>query len=136
VKKLSNFKLFESKEPYIDYPTIRDLFIELIDNGYEMNKYDNYLSKIGKYFFEFKKRFTEDELGFFDKDHAYGYSNLDKIKSEINSSISIIEESSNRLKDMGYTIGFEIEFNFSSGSLMCIVCHMHHSKYDDDNINI
>jgi hypothetical protein len=29
VKKLSNFKLFESKESYIDYPTIRDLFIHL-----------------------------------------------------------------------------------------------------------
>ena len=53
-----------------------------------------------------------------------------KIKSETNRSLSIIEEARDRLTDMGYTIAYEIEFNFSAGSLISITCHMQHSKYD------
>lgn len=145
MKKLSNFKTFESKEEYLDYLdylTIKDLFIDLIDDGYEMITYDNDLSKIGKYFFEFRKSLSEDELGcqsfmnmqsnYIERGHAYGYSNLSKIKSEVDKSISIIEESRDRLTDLGYTIGFEMEFNFSTGSLIVIVCHMQHSKYDQE----
>lgn len=132
MKKLFNFRLFESKEEYLDYLTIKDIFIELVDEGYEMILYDNDLSKIGKYFFDFKKQLTEYELGYIDKGHAYGYSNLEKIKSEINKSLSIIEEARDRLTDMGYTIAYEMEFNFSAGSLISITCHLQHSKYDQE----
>ena len=47
--------------------------------------------------------------------------------------MDIMEESKSRLESMGYTIGFEFEFNFSITSQLNIVCHMQHSKHDRDD---
>jgi hypothetical protein len=127
--RIKNFKLFEDKQGFIDDDYIKDIFIDLIDNNFQYVSYDNY-NVIGKYFFEFKKYFTENELGYVDNNHVYGYSNLDEIKEEINSSIEIIKESRERLSEMGYTLAFELEFNFSTTAMISIVCHMHHKKYD------
>lgn len=135
MKNLINFKIFESSESseYIDLLTIKDLFIDLLDEGYEMNTYNKDYVKIGKYFFEFKKLFSDEDLGYTSIDHVYGYTDLDSIKLEIDKSLSIIDESRSRLNDIGYTIAFEFEFNFSLSSMMVIVCHMHHSKYDQED---
>lgn len=53
MKKINNFRTFESKEnDFIDYSTIKDLFIELIDNDYEMKTFDvDETWKQGRYFF-------------------------------------------------------------------------------------
>lgn len=133
MKNLNNFKTFESKESYIDYDTIRDLFIDLIDDGYEMKTYNEDYVKIGKYFFDFKKIFPEDSFNYIDNNHVYGYSDLDSIKSEIEKSLMILKESMARLNDLGYTIAFESEFNFSLTPMISLVCHMHHSKYDQED---
>jgi hypothetical protein len=130
--KILKFNLFESSDGYIDDDYIKDIFIELIDNGFVYNSYND-LSNIGKYFFEFKKYFTETDLDYIDNDHVYGYSSLDEIKKQIDESFIILEESKQRLMEMGYNIAFELEFNFSGTSMMVIVCHMHHKKYDSDN---
>ena len=131
MKNLNNFKTFESKEPeYLDYLTIKDLFIDLIDDGYEMNTFNENFTKIGKYFFEFKKSFPEERFGYFDDGHAYGYSDLDGIKSEVEKSLMVLEESRSRLNDLGYNIGFEFEFNFSLSSMVTLICHMHHSSHE------
>jgi hypothetical protein len=128
--RIKNFKLFENKQGFIDENYIKDLFIELLDNGFNYTSY-NHRNIMGKYFFEFKKYFTESELDYVDNNHVYGYSNLDKIKEEINSSIEVIKESRERLLTMGYTLAFELEFNFSTTAMITIVCHMHHKKYDE-----
>lgn len=130
--RLLNFKLFESSEGFIDDDYIKDIFIDLIDNGFIYNSYND-LSSIGKYFFEFKKYFSDNELDYIDNDHVYGYSDLSEIKKEINESIELLDEVKLRLSDVGYTIAFELEFNFSTTSMMVIVCHMHHKKYDNNN---
>lgn len=132
MKNLNNFKTFESKESYIDYLTIKDLFIDLIDDGYEMNTYNEDFTKIGKYFFDFKKNFPEESFDYIDNNHVYGYSDLDGIKSEIEKSLMVLEESRARLSDLGYTIAFELEFNFSLSSMISLICHMHHSDYDQE----
>lgn len=115
MKNLNNFKTFESKEPeYLDYLTIKDLFIDLIDDGYEMNTFNENFTKIGKYFFEFKKSFPEEIFGYFDDGHAYGYSDLDGIKSEVEKSLMVLED-------------------FSLSSMVTLICHMHHSSHEKED---
>ena len=81
-----------------------------------------------------KKEIPEESLGYIDMGHAYGYTNIQKIKEELNI-FDILEESKNRLQSLGYIIGFDFEFNFSITSYINIVGHMKHSNIDDDELN-
>lgn len=130
MNNITSFKKFESNENYIDYDEIKYIFIELIDHGYEMGKYVENMENIGKYFFEFKKKFSDESFDYVDNEHVYGYSDLDGIKSEIEKSLLSLDDARHKLNKLGYTIAFEFEFNFAMSAMITLVCHMHHSKYD------
>jgi hypothetical protein len=130
-------KKFESygQDSYLSTEDINDLFIELIDNGFSIKIYQEYLSNIGKYFFEFKKSYADDSFGNINYGQAYGFTDLHMINKEISSCLEYLEKIKERIYKMGYTIAFEFEFNFSISSHIIVVCHMQHSKYNTDPID-
>lgn len=136
-RHISNFRTFESKEEFISIDDIKEIFIELIDKGYEIKSHSKKLDNSrrgdtsGKYFFEFNKSLSKESIGYFDKGLAYGCSNINVIKKEFDI-FDTLEDAKESLKSMGYTIGFEFEFNLTStsDSILKIICHMQHSKFD------
>lgn len=130
-KHIKSFRLFESTETsYISFDDIKDIFIDIIHKDYQINFYDVAEQKNGKYFFEFKKSPSEDRLGYFSNGSAYGYSNLSKIKEEIDV-FDILDDCKHRLNSMGYIIGFEFEFNISTSVGLAIVCHLKHNSIEE-----
>lgn len=128
MKSIINFKKFESKEynDYIDYPTIEEIFIELIDVGYKMEYFE--LEK-GQYFFEFKKADFSDQFEPIELPPAcYGWGDLDGIKNEFDILINVLKESKYRLNSMGYDIAFQIEYSMD---LILASCKMQHKSLSE-----
>jgi hypothetical protein len=131
-KKRKSLVPINKEVEFLSKDDITDIFIDLIDEDYKIKFLDNKHS-IGKYYVEFRKDFNEEYFDYIDLYSAYGNTNLDKIKKEIDFIIEVLEKSKDRLNDMNYTIGYEFEFTFSAGSMISVVCRIQHSKYDNEN---
>lgn len=129
VKKVSNFKQFNESVKFITKDDIEEIFIDLIDDGYQFNFYSEHM---GIYYFDFRKNFTEG-FDFNLNTSKYGCQDLDSMGKEIQKVLSILKDSKQRLNSMGYDIGFEPEFAFSEDTLFCITCHMSHKSIKDED---
>jgi hypothetical protein len=127
-------KKFESymKEGYFSYQDIEELFIDIIDIGYEFEIYEKRLEKIGKYFFGLKRSYDDEFLGYVEKGHVYGFNDLEKISNVISILLDNLNSIKDRIEHSGYSIAFELEFNFSISAMIAVSCHMQYSEYDDE----
>lgn len=125
-------KKFEYYSEYLTLDDIKDIFIDLLDDDYEIQFYDN-KHPIGKYYFDFKKNYGEEYFNYIELGSVYGNFNLERIKKEIDNAFNILENSKLKINDMGYTIAYEMEFAFSAGSFISLTCHVQHSKYDNED---
>ena len=133
MNRLLKFKTFESNEEteFITQLDIKELFIELMDEGFEIIFYENKDETLsGIYFFEFTKKSSEGSYGHIDKNYAYGLTDILSIKKQFNF-FDILDEVKERLNSMSYTIGFEMYFTLNTNLDFKIVCHLQHSKWDD-----
>lgn len=120
MKKVKNFKQFESVTNQLNKNDIRDLFIELIDDGFVIKFFDNH-------FFELRRdrhEIPDEEYGWIDGDRAYGVTDFDAIDDQLNKVKRVVREAKERIEDSGYKIGFEMEFHFGQPALMYIAGHM------------
>ena len=124
---------FESQEQkFLTINDILDIFVELTDLGFNPKTYDVAREKYGIYFIEFRKIMSEKSFGFINKGSAYGLTDLNAIKKELNI-FEILEDAKHRIESMGYTIGFDMEFNFNSIVDLSITAHIQHSSLDQDS---
>lgn len=128
MKRLNNFKTFESSSNFLTEEQIRDIFVELVDEGYTFNFYSGHM---GIYYFDFRKNFTEG-FDFNTNTYSYGCQDLESMNKQVQLVFSVLEEVKSRLNSMDYSIGFEPEFSFSEETLFCITCHMSHKSVEDD----
>jgi hypothetical protein len=130
-QRLKKFKTFESDinkvGNFLSEDDIRDIFADLLDNGYEITFYD---SKFGKYYFDLK---LEDNSGFEyieDNDNVWGCTDLNSISRALTSLLEILDDAKQRLNSMGYLAGFDPEFSFGETSHFSVSCHIAHSSLD------
>jgi hypothetical protein len=126
-QRLKSFKTFESNSEFISEDDIKDIFIDLLDKGYNITFYD---SKFGKYYFDLK---LEDNSGFEyleDNDNVWGCTDLNSMSRELTSLLEILDDGKQRLSSMGYLSGFEPEFSFGETSHFSVSCHIAHSSLD------
>lgn len=121
--KIDNFKKFENN-PHITTDEIKELFFDLTDIGYKISIYTN--SDYGNHFFDVRKTYNNDDLGYVEQGNYYGYTNIKYIQSEINKVLEIIDRIKEELKSRGYLIAYEMDLNYSIESRVVIVCHMSH----------
>ena len=126
-QRLKTFKTFESNSEFISEDDIKDIFADLLDNGYNINFYD---SKFGKYYFDLK---LEDNSGFEyieDNDNVWGCTDLNSMSRAITSLLEILDDAKQRLNSMEYLVGFDPEFSFGETSYFSVSCHIAHSSLD------
>ena len=126
-QRLKSFKTFESKSEFISEDDIKDIFIDLLDKGYNITFYD---SKFGKYYFDLK---LEDNSGFEyleDNDNVWGCTDLNSMSRELTSLFEILDDAKQRLNSMSYLVGFDPEFSFGETSHFSVSCHIAHSSLD------
>lgn len=126
-QRLKSFKTFESNSEFLSEDDIKDIFADLLDNGYNINFYD---SKFGKYYFDLK---LEDNSGFEyieDNDNVWGCTDLNSMSRALTSLLEILDEAKQRLNSMGYLAGFDPEFSFGETSHFSVSCHIAHSSLD------
>ena len=126
-QRLKSFKTFESKSEFISEDDIKDIFIDLLDKGYNITFYD---SRYGKYYFDLK---LEDNSGFEyieDNDNVWGCTDLNSMSRELTSLLEILDDAKQRLNSMEYLAGFEPEFSFGETSHFSVSCHIAHSSLD------
>lgn len=131
---ISNFKIFESESEskFITITDILDIFVEITDLGFIPKLYDEQREKYGIYFIEFGKEFSDKYFGAISKGSSYGFTDLMEIKKQLDI-FDILDDAKSRLESMGYTIGFDFEFNFNCTGNMNIICHIQHSSFDQDD---
>lgn len=139
IKKTYQEFIKESSE-YIDYKTIEDIFIDLIDMDFTLNVIDNHMAKNGKWYIELKKA-VDSKYDYIENNYSYGISNLEPMKVDVSKVIDILQDAKETLNSMEYTIGYEIEFHFNDQSQFFISCHIQHNDTienddDDDDIDI
>lgn len=136
LKKTYQEFIKESNE-YIDYKTIEDIFIDLIDMDFTLKVVGvqdgglRILEKIGKWHIELRKTF-ESKYDYIENEHAYGVSNLEPMKVDINKVLDALQSAKETLNSMEYTVGYEIEFNFNDQSQFFISCHIQHNDTIED----
>ena len=130
-QRLKTFKTFESDinkvGNFLSEDDIKDIFADLLDNGYEITFYD---SKFGKYYFDLK---LEDNSGFEyieDSDNVWGCTDLNSMSRSITSLLEILDDAKQRLNSMSYLVGFDPEFSFGETSHFSVSCHIAHSSLD------
>ena len=131
-KKVKKFKGFEASHNYLSNDDVNDLFIEIIDDGFDIKFFDT--ASHGSYFFEFRKNLEESILDPIDVGSAYGITNISEITNQMNF-LKTIEEIKQRLESIGYKIGFEFEFNFGLGPMLYFVCHMQYISDVDTTLD-
>ena len=123
--RLSNFKQFNESQDNIDLTQdeIKDIFIDLIDEGYVIKFHYNE-------FFELFKSFSNEQMGILDKNGIVGYTNVDFLIGEY-SKLSILDGIRDMLNSMGYLITYEFESNITTTSDrgIKIICQL---EYDAD----
>ena len=131
MNQLKKFKTFESDinkvGNFLSEDDIKDIFADLLDNGYEITFYD---SKFGKYYFDLK---LEDNSGFEyieDSDNVWGCTDLNSMSRSLTSLLEILDDAKQRLNSMSYLVGFDPEFSFGETSHFSVSCHIAHSSLD------
>lgn len=133
MKKLSNFIKFNESVKFITKDNIEDIFIDLLDDGYQFNFYETMQS--GVYYFVFRKNFRE-RFDFDTRTSRYGIRDIDAMSKEVQKVLSMLKDSKLRLESMGYDIGFEPDFSFSEDSSISVNCHLcHQSIKDEDDLD-
>ena len=130
-KSFKDFKTFESDinkvGNFLSEDDIKDIFADLLDEGYEITFYD---SKFGKYYFDLK---LEDNSGFEyieDNDNVWGCTDLNSMSRALTSLLEILDDAKQRLNSMGYLVGFDPEFSFGETSHFSVSCHIAYSSLD------
>lgn len=130
-KHIKSF-LESQQDKFLTISEILDIFVELTDLGFVSKLYDESREKYGIYFIEFRKTMSENNFGLIMKGGAYGITNLDAVKKELDI-FSILDDAKSRLESMRYTIGFDMEFNFNCSADLSVTCHIQHSSLDQDD---
>jgi len=126
MKRILEFKRFESQVHQIEKSDLEEIFIDLIDEDYLLTVYgEGKLDRLhqGTYYFDLRKQFSE-QFDFDTKTLSYGCRDLDSMQNEIKKVFESLKVAKDRINSMGYEIGFEPEFSFSEDTLFCITCHM------------
>ena len=135
-KSFKDFKTFESDinkvGNFLSKDDIKDIFADLLDNGYEITFYGSTEThgKFGKYHFDLK---LEDNSGFEyleDSDNVWGCTDLNSMSRALTSLLEILDDAKQRLNSMEYLAGFEPEFSFGETSHFSVNCHIAHSSLD------
>lgn len=122
--RLSNFKQFNESQDNIDLTQdeIKDIFVDLIDDGYSISFQTNEL-------FELVKSFSDESVGLLNKNGITGYTNIGFIAEEYNK-LTILDSIRKMLNSMGYMMAFEIvSYITTSDREIKITCQM---EYDVD----
>ena len=132
--RFKNFKQFEST---FDFPSfkqnvnflseddIKDIFTELLDDGFTIEFFDTSQSSL---YFNLKKIYDENAFDPIELGSAYGISNLSRINDEM-KILPIVEVAKERMNSTNYEIGFEFEFHFGLSPMVYIACHAQHRDY-------
>lgn len=121
--KVKKFESYNNR--YLSIDDIKEIFIELLDEGYSfVDKTPKTSAKVERYFFELRYDYDNYSLGYIDNNYAHGITNLEFLRKKINQSLSILNKIKDRINSVGYTIGFEFEFNLSNSSYIVIYCNM------------
>jgi hypothetical protein len=140
MKRIVEFKKFESRIHQLEKSDLEEIFIDLIDEDYLLTVYgEGKLDRLhpkeqgGYFYFDLRKQFSE-AFDFDNKTLSYGCRDIDSMHAEIEKVFTVLRDAKDRLNSMGYNIGFEPEFQFSEDTLFCITCHVAHSniKQEDD----
>jgi hypothetical protein len=123
IKKTYKEFIKESSE-FIDEKTIREIFIDLIDMDFTFEIIDQ--ARAGRWYIDIKKT-TDSKYDYLENDYSYGVSNLEPMKLDITKVLDILQDAKETLNSMEYTVGYEIEFNFSDQSQFFISCHIQHN---------
>jgi hypothetical protein len=118
----------ESISDELSTDDIQDIFIDLMDEGFEYIDFDenSTWTKGREYFFEFKKNLSHHSIDTLD---VGGFGDLDTIEKNLNY-FHILRECKSRINSMGYEIGFEFEtaIQNTSDNHIIIICHMKKKK--------
>ena len=125
IKKTYKEFIKESSE-FINYKTLKEIFIDLIDMDFNFNVIDNHMASTGKWYFDIRKT-VDSKYDYNENDYSYGVSNLEPMKLDITKVLDILQDAKETLMSMEYTVGYEIEFNFSDQSQFFISCHIQHN---------
>ena len=131
IKKTYQEFIKESSE-FINYKTLREIFIDLIDMDFTFNVIDNHMANAGKWYFDLKKT-VDIQYDYIENDYSYGVSNLEPMKLDITKVLDILKDAKETLMSMEYTVGYEIEFNFGDQSQFFISCHIQHNDTIDES---
>jgi hypothetical protein len=83
-------------------------------------------ARAGRWYIDIKKT-TDSKYDYLENDYSYGVSNLEPMKLDITKVLDILQDAKETLNSMEYTVGYEIEFNFSDQSQFFISCHIQHN---------
>ena len=126
IKKTYKEFIKESSE-FINYKTLKEIFIDLIDMDFTFNVINNnHIASSGKWYFDIRKT-VDSKYDYIENDYSYGVSNLEPMKLDITKVLDILQDAKETLMSMEYTVGYEIEFNFSDQSQFFISCHIQHN---------
>ncbi len=123
IKKTYQEFIKESSE-FINYKTLKEIFIDLIDMDFTFEIIDQ--ARAGRWYIDIKKT-TDSKYDYLENDYSYGVSNLEPMKLDITKVLDILQDAKETLNSMEYTVGYEIEFNFSDQSQFFISCHIQHN---------
>ena len=125
IKKTYKEFIKESSE-FINYKTLKEIFIDLIDMDFTFNVIDNHMASTSKWYFDIRKT-VDSKYDYNENDYSYGVSNLEPMKLDITKILDILQDAKETLMSMEYTVGYEIEFNFNDQSQFFISCHIQHN---------
>jgi hypothetical protein len=125
IKKTYKEFIKESSE-FINYKTLKEIFIDLIDMDFNFNVIDNHMASTGKWYFDLRKT-VDSKYDYIENDSSYGVTNLEPMKLDITKILDILQSAKETLMSMEYTVGYEIEFNFNDQSHFFISCHIQHN---------
>jgi len=125
IKKTYQEFIKENSE-FINYKTLKEIFIDLIDMDFDLRVIDNHMASAGKWYFDIRKT-VDSKYDYIENDSSYGVSNLEPMKLDITKVLDILQDAKETLMSMEYTVGYEIEFNFNDQSQFFISCHIQHN---------
>ena len=141
IKKTYQEFIKESSE-FIDEKTVREIFIDLADMDFTFKFYDlhgNLINSVNnipsKWYIDIRKT-VESQYDYLENDYSYGVTNLEPMKLDIAKILDVLQDAKETLMSMEYTVGYEIEFNFSDQSQFFISCHIQHNDTIGDKDDI
>ena len=136
MKKYFEFINENNSSDFIDEKTLKDIFIDLLDIDFSWQVIDHQSIKKGhsreKWYLDIRK-VSDSNLGYIQRDGAYGVTNLQPMKIDISKILDILEDAKKTLNSMDYTVGYEIEFHFNDENQFFISCHIQHNDTIDND---